>query len=55
MRVEHRRDATGLPGTVGPLPTLPPADVVAALRAAGCVFAEDEARLLVEAARSPPN
>ena len=35
------------------MPTLPPADVVAALRAAGCVFAEDEARLLVEAARSP--
>ena len=27
--------------------------VVAALRAAGCVFAEDEAALLVEAARSP--
>ena len=31
----------------------PPADVVAALRAAGCVFAEDEARLLVEAAGPP--
>ena len=28
-------------------------DVVARLRAAGCVFAEDEARLLVEAARGP--
>jgi release factor glutamine methyltransferase len=28
-------------------------DVVARLRAAGCVFAEDEARLLVEAAGSP--
>jgi release factor glutamine methyltransferase len=27
--------------------------VVAALRAAGCVFAEDEARLIVEAAESP--
>lgn len=27
--------------------------VVAALRAAGCVFAEDEARLLTESARSP--
>ncbi|HEU4850303.1 MAG TPA: putative protein N(5)-glutamine methyltransferase, partial [Terrimesophilobacter sp.] len=27
--------------------------VVARLRAAGCVFAEDEARLLVEAAASP--
>jgi release factor glutamine methyltransferase len=32
------------------LPTLLLADVVAALRAAGCVFAEDEAGLLVEAA-----
>ncbi len=30
-----------------------PSTVVAALRAAGCVFAEDEARLLVEAAGSP--
>ena len=28
-------------------------DLVAALRAAGCVFAEDEARLLVEAASTP--
>ena len=27
--------------------------VVAALRAAGCVFAEDEARLLISAARTP--
>ncbi len=35
--------------------TTPPtdADVVARLRAAGCVFAEDEAALLVEAARTP--
>jgi release factor glutamine methyltransferase len=32
------------------LPTLPFADVVTALRAAGCVFAEDEARLLLDAA-----
>ena len=31
----------------------PPADVVARLRAAGCVFAEDEARLLAAAALSP--
>ena len=38
-------------GSVGPLPTL--AAVVAALRAAGCVFAEDEARLLVDAASTP--
>ena len=30
-----------------------PNDVVAALRAAGCAFADDEARLLVDAARSP--
>jgi release factor glutamine methyltransferase len=29
----------------------PPSDVVSALRAAGCVFAADEARLLAEAAR----
>jgi release factor glutamine methyltransferase len=29
------------------------ADVAAALRAAGCVFAEDEARLLIEAAATP--
>jgi release factor glutamine methyltransferase len=35
------------------LPTLLTADVVAALRAAGCVFAEDEARLLVETAATP--
>ncbi|OIJ68705.1 putative protein N(5)-glutamine methyltransferase [Streptomyces mangrovisoli] len=35
------------------LPSLPPADVVTALRAAGCVFAEDEAELLVAAARDP--
>ena len=35
------------------MPTLPLADVVATLHSAGCVFAEDEARLLVEAARSP--
>ena len=33
--------------------TLPFADVVAALRAAGCVFAEDEAGLLLEAAAGP--
>ncbi|MEV4754869.1 putative protein N(5)-glutamine methyltransferase [Micromonospora sp. NPDC049559] len=32
---------------------IPPADVVASLRAAGCVFAEDEARLLVAAADTP--
>jgi release factor glutamine methyltransferase len=31
----------------------PISDVVARLRAAGCVFAEDEARLLVDATRSP--
>jgi release factor glutamine methyltransferase len=49
--VEHPRDATERAGTVGPLPTL--ADVAAALRAAGCVFADAEARLLVDAARSP--
>ena len=35
-----------------PLPP-PPAAVVTRLRAAGCVFAEDEARLLISAARTP--
>jgi release factor glutamine methyltransferase len=34
-------------------PPAPPADVVARLRAAGCVFAEDEAALLVSAAPTP--
>lgn len=38
--------------TAIPLPT-PASDVVTRLRAAGCVFAEDEARLLVETARTP--
>ncbi len=32
---------------------MPQPDVVARLRAAGCVFAEDEARLLISAARTP--
>lgn len=32
---------------------LPPPTVVARLRAAGCLFAEDEAQLLVSAARTP--
>jgi release factor glutamine methyltransferase len=50
-RSRHR--AQGRAGTVGPLPTLPLSDVVATLRTAGCVFADDEARLLVDAARSP--
>lgn len=35
------------------MPPLSPASVVAALRAAGCVFAEDEARLILSAARTP--
>jgi release factor glutamine methyltransferase len=35
------------------MPDTPPADVVEILRAAGCVFAEKEAELLVAAARSP--
>jgi release factor glutamine methyltransferase len=38
--------------TVSP-PPHPHPDVVARLRAAGCVFAEDEARLLAAAARTP--
>ena len=36
-----------------PAPVLRPTAVVHRLRAAGCVFAEDEARLLIEAARTP--
>ncbi|MFE1881296.1 putative protein N(5)-glutamine methyltransferase [Streptomyces diastatochromogenes] len=35
------------------LPPLSPSAVVSALRAAGCVFAEDEAELLLTTARSP--
>jgi len=39
------------------MPTFPsplaPADIVVRLRAAGCVFAEDETRLLLDAARTP--
>jgi release factor glutamine methyltransferase len=38
--------------TATPLPTSA-SDVVARLRAAGCVFAEDEARLLLATARTP--
>jgi release factor glutamine methyltransferase len=34
--------------------SLPAADIVLALRAAGCVFAEDEARLLIESTPFPP-
>ncbi|WP_409056418.1 putative protein N(5)-glutamine methyltransferase [Streptomyces sp. SYP-A7185] len=49
----------GSPGTspspsssgAAPIPSLTPSAVVTRLRAAGCVFAEDEARLLVGAAR----
>jgi release factor glutamine methyltransferase len=33
--------------------TIPDSPIVARLRAAGCVFAEDEARLLMSAARTP--
>lgn len=44
-------DNRAAPGPAPGAPLLP--TVVDALRAAGCVFAEDEARLLVAAARSP--
>lgn len=44
-----RPSASALPADV----VAPPAHVVAALRAAGCVFAEDEARLIAETARTP--
>jgi release factor glutamine methyltransferase len=36
-----------------PLPPHPRSAIVTRLRAAGCVFAEDEAQLLIEAARTP--
>jgi release factor glutamine methyltransferase len=39
--------------SVSPSP-LPRSVIVTRLRAAGCVFAEDEARLLISAARTPP-
>jgi release factor glutamine methyltransferase len=35
------------------LSSLPPSDIVVRLRNSGCVFAEDEARLLISAARTP--
>ncbi|WP_320779594.1 putative protein N(5)-glutamine methyltransferase [Streptomyces sp. CRN 30] len=42
------------PSSVSPSPCPPRRDrVVAALRAAGCVFAEDEAELILSAARTP--
>ncbi|MFI6768800.1 putative protein N(5)-glutamine methyltransferase [Streptomyces sp. NPDC050355] len=41
------------PLALGPRAPLPRPTVVARLRAAGCVFAEDEAELLVSAARTP--
>lgn len=42
------------PSTSGPVPvTGPAAVVVARLRAAGCVFAEDEAQVLLDAAETP--
>ena len=41
-------------GPAVPVPSPPgPAEVVARLRGAGCVFAEDEARLLIAEARTP--
>ncbi|MYS43996.1 putative protein N(5)-glutamine methyltransferase, partial [Streptomyces sp. SID5998] len=39
--------------SVTPLSSASRAAVVAALRAAGCVFAEDEAELILAAARTP--
>ncbi|UGQ14789.1 putative protein N(5)-glutamine methyltransferase [Yinghuangia sp. ASG 101] len=49
MSVTPSSPLSSSPSSVAP----PPPDLVAALRAAGCVFAEDEARLLAEAARTP--
>lgn len=46
--------SSGFPGSPGSPDSSPaPDDVVARLRASGCVFAEDEARLLVAEARTP--
>lgn len=39
--------------SASPAPYLPQSEIVTRLRSAGCVFAEDEARLLVAAADSP--
>ena len=49
MRAEEVRPITALSAS---LPPFPRADVVTRLRAAGCVFAEEEARLLITAART---
>lgn len=54
-------DPSALPSAALPsaTPAYPDADplpaVIAQLRAAGCVFAEEEARLLLAAARTPPD
>jgi len=48
-----RAPASGSPGRPSRVPPAVEGIVVATLRAAGCVFAEDEARLLVEAASTP--
>jgi release factor glutamine methyltransferase len=49
----HPIDPSGAPGCPAGGPDNPGARVIAALRAAGCVFAEDEARLLIGAAQTP--
>lgn len=49
----HPEPVNSEPTNSEPISSEPPTDVVAALRGAGCVFAEDEARLLVEAADDP--
>ncbi|GAB3305592.1 putative protein N(5)-glutamine methyltransferase [Geodermatophilus aquaeductus] len=47
------RLTSGAAGSLGPVPPPPDDALVARLRAAGCVFAEDEARLLTAAATTP--
>jgi release factor glutamine methyltransferase len=44
-----------MPASAAPVaqPVIPQHDIVTRLRAAGCVFAEDEARLLISAAQTP--
>ncbi|MFF6996293.1 putative protein N(5)-glutamine methyltransferase [Streptomyces sp. NPDC008313] len=42
-----------MPSFVPPVPSASPEAVVAALRSAGCVFAEDEAELILSTARTP--
>ena len=52
-RLPHRPSRETLTSRHSVRMTVPDSAIVARLRAAGCVFAEDEARLLMSAARNP--